>query len=296
MSPRIMQLISAILSMAVLVFSTEGHAQVAEKKTLTLAGAEKVVAAALSEARRLKTTGAVAVVDDGGNLLALSRIDGTFAAAGRISTGKARTAALFKKPTRAFEEIIGKGRTAMIALEDFTPLEGGIPLTVDGQIVGAVGVSGAASAQQDEELAVAAAAALSAPVSPRGEAPVTIVPHDKVAAAFQRGSPLLEVADYKVHASHRSGPGQVEIHTHDTDIIHVLKGQATLVTGGTVVAAQTVQPEEIRGTSLQGGEARQITAGDVVVVPSGVPHWFRDVPGPLDYYVVKVRAQNGSMP
>src|SRR5205814_2514603 len=149
-----------------LLFSTAVPAQVVEKKTLTLAGAEKVVAAALSEVRRLKTTGAVAVVDDGGNLLALWRIDGTLAAAGRISTGKARTAALFKKATRAFEEIIGKGRTAMIALEDFTPLEGAIPLTVDGQIVGAVGVSGAASAQQDEELAVAAAAALSAPASP----------------------------------------------------------------------------------------------------------------------------------
>src|SRR2546428_7592936 len=226
MSHRIAQLIPAIASVALLLFSTAVPAQVAEKRTLTLAGAEKVLAAALSEARRLKTTGAIAVVDDGGNLLALSRIDGTFAAAGRISAGKARTAALFKKPTRAFEEIIGKGRTAMIALEDFTPLEGGIPLTVDGQIVGAVGVSGAASAQQDEELAVAAAAALSAPASPRAEAPVTIVPHDKVAAAFQRGSPLLEVADYKGHARHRSGPGPGEIHTHDTDINHVLKGEA----------------------------------------------------------------------
>src|SRR2546428_8432019 len=98
-------------------------------------------------------------------------------AAGRISAGKARTAALFKKPTRAFEEIIGKGRTAMIALEDFTPLEGGIPLTVDGQIVGAVGVSGAASAQPDEALAVAAAGARAWPASQRAEAPVTIVPH-----------------------------------------------------------------------------------------------------------------------
>src|SRR5437763_5517746 len=258
MSHRIVQLIPAIASVALLLFSTPVPAQVAEKRTLTLAGAEKVLAAALSEARRLKTTGAVAVVDDGGNLLALSRIDGTFAAASRISTGKARTAALFKKPTGAFEEIIGKGRTAMVALEDFTPLVGGIPLIVDGQIVGAVGVSGAATAQQDEELAVAAAAALSAPPSAHAEEPVTIVPHDKVAAAFQRGSPLIEVADYKIHASHRSGPGQVEIHTHDTDIIHVLKGQATLVTGGTVVAAQTVQAAEIRGASVQGGEVRQI--------------------------------------
>ncbi len=290
-----MYLIRRVAALAFLVFSIQAHAQVTERKALTLAGAEKVLAVAVSEARRLKTTGAIAVVDEGGNLLALSRIDGTFPAAGRISIGKARTAALFKKPTRAFEEIIGKGRTAMVALEDFTPLQGGIPLTVDGQIVGAVGVSGAASSQQDEDLAVAGAAALSAPSSPRAEA-VTIVPHDKVAAAFQRGSPLLEVGEYKVHASHRTGPGHVEIHTYDTDIIHVLKGQATLVTGGTVVSPQTEQPEEIRGTSLQGGEARRIGEGDVIVVPNGVPHWFREVPGPLDYYVVKVRAQNGSMP
>ena len=290
-----MRPIKYLLALVVTMVSTQAHALVAEKKSLTLAGAEKVVAAALSEARRLRTTGAVAVVDDGGNLLALERIDGTFAAAGRISIGKARTAALFKKPTRDFEAIIGKGRTAMVALEDFTPLQGGIPLSVDGQIVGAVGVSGAASAQQDEELAVAAAAAVATPSAPRAEVPVTVVPHDQVAAAFQRGSPLLEVADYKVHASHRTGPGQVEIHTRDTDIIHVLKGQATLVTGGTAVSPQTIQPEELRAASLQGGQARQITAGDVVVVPNGVPHWFREVPGPLDYYVVKVRAP-GSMP
>ena len=155
-----MRFIASISALAVVLLSTQAHAQVVDKKSLTLAGAEKVVAAALSEARRLKTTGAVAVVDEGGNLLALSRIDGTFAAAGRISTGKARTTALFKKPTRAFEEIIGNGRTAMVTLDDFTPLQGGIPLTVDGQLVGAVGVSGAASAQQDEELALAGVRAL----------------------------------------------------------------------------------------------------------------------------------------
>jgi glc operon protein GlcG len=281
--------------LAALVLAAQTHAQVAEKKSLALAGAEKVVAAALAEARQLQTTGAVAVVDDGGNLLALSRIDGTFPAAGRISAGKARTAALFRKPTRAFEDIIGKGRTAMVALEDFTPLAGGVPLSVDGQVVGAVGVSGAASAQQDEELALAAAAGFNA-LSARAEAPVTVVPREKVAAAFQRGSPLLELADYKVHASHRTGPGQVEIHTYDTDIIHVLKGEATLVTGGTVVSPQTVAPEEIRAASVQGGETRRIAQGDVVVVPNGVPHWFRDVPGPLDYYVVKVRAASGRTP
>lgn len=101
----------------------------------------------------------IAVVDEGGNLMALERVDGTFASGANISIGKARTAALFQRPTRVFEEIIGKGRTAMVALNDFTPLQGGVPITVDGQIVGAVGVSDAASEQQDEELAMTAAVA-----------------------------------------------------------------------------------------------------------------------------------------
>src|SRR3989475_6888094 len=134
-------------------------AQTVEKKTLTLKGAESVIAAAKAEAQKLQAPGGViAVVDDGGNLMALERLDGTFAAGANISIGKARTAVLFKRPTRFFEELInsnGKGRTVMAALNDFTPLIGGIPVTVDGQIVGGVGVSGAASAAQDEELAIA---------------------------------------------------------------------------------------------------------------------------------------------
>src|SRR6185369_6896476 len=98
------------------------------------------------------------------NLMAVERLDGTFAAGAMISIGKARTAALFRKPTKFFEDVVNKGRTAMTALPDFTPLQGGVPI-MDGpdgrQIVGAVGVSGAASAQQDEEIAMAAAAAIS---------------------------------------------------------------------------------------------------------------------------------------
>jgi glc operon protein GlcG len=152
--------ISAILF--VFCLFSAASAQFVEKKTLSLDGAEKVIAAAKAEAKRVGAPGGViAVVDDGGNLVALARLDGTFAAGANISIGKARTAALFKKPTRAFEEIIKNGRTAMVALNDFTPLQGGVPIIADGQIVGAVGVSGAASAQQDEELAIAAANAFS---------------------------------------------------------------------------------------------------------------------------------------
>jgi glc operon protein GlcG len=136
------------------------HAQAtAAKKTLTLEGAKKAIAAAVAQAREAGATGVVAVVDDGGSLMALERIDGTFAAGADISIGKARTAVLFRRPTRFFEEVIGKGRTAMVAV-DFTPLQGGVPILVDGQVVGGIGVSGAASAAQDEELALAGAAAL----------------------------------------------------------------------------------------------------------------------------------------
>jgi glc operon protein GlcG len=135
-------------------------AQVADRKVLTLDGAKKAAAAAAANARAHGEGAAIAVVDDGGNLISVERLDGTFPAGARISIGKARTAALFKKPTSAFEDIIRNGRTPMIALEDFTPLQGGVPIVVDGAVVGAIGVSGAASAQRDEEVAKAGAAAL----------------------------------------------------------------------------------------------------------------------------------------
>jgi glc operon protein GlcG len=137
------------------------QAQTVEKKGLNLEGAKKVIAAASAEAKiKNAPGGAIAVVDEGGNLVAVERLDNTFAAGANISIGKARTAVMFKRPTKFFEDVINKGRTAMTTLNDFTPLQGGIPIIVDGQIIGAVGVSGAASAQQDEELAIAGANAL----------------------------------------------------------------------------------------------------------------------------------------
>jgi len=149
------------LATAVVVWVTAARsAEVADKKALTLDGAKKVAAAAATEAARNNEGAAIAVVDDGGNLMYLERIDGTFAAGARISIGKARTAALFKKPTAAFEDIIKNGRTAMVALEDFTPLQGGVPIELDGKVVGAIGVSGAANQQRDEAVAKVGAAAL----------------------------------------------------------------------------------------------------------------------------------------
>jgi hypothetical protein len=118
---------------------------------------------------------------------------------------------------------------------------------------------------------------------------VTLVDHGHVSGAFAKGKPLIEVEDYKIHASRREGPGIAEIHTRDTDIAYVLQGSATLVTGGSVVDVKSIGPEELRGSAIKGGETRQLAPGDVVVIPNGVPHWFKEVKAPFLYYVVKVR-------
>jgi glc operon protein GlcG len=104
--------------------------------------------------------------------------------------------------------------------------------------------------------------------------------------------PLVRGINYKVDASHRDEPGVVEVHARDTDIIYMLEGTATPVTGGTLVDGKTIEPGEIRGRESTGGETRVITKGDVVVIPNGTPHWFKEVQGPSNYYVVKVRAVN----
>lgn len=149
------------LSLSLFVMAATSQAQVGDKKALTLDGAKKIIAAAVAEAKSKNAPGsAIAVVDDGGNLVALERLDNTFPAGANISIGKARTAALFKRPTKVFEDIINKGRTTMVALPDFTPLQGGVPIVYEGEVIGAIGVSGAASAQQDEEIAIAGANAV----------------------------------------------------------------------------------------------------------------------------------------
>jgi len=120
------------------------------------------------------------------------------------------------------------------------------------------------------------------------EPEVTYIPAAQVAATFAKGAPLLELSDLKVHASRRETPGLVEVHQRDTDVFYVLEGSATLVTGGRMVDGKTVAKDELRGSSIEGGQTRRIAKGDVIVIPRGVPHWFREVPGPLTYFAVKV--------
>jgi glc operon protein GlcG len=139
---------------------------IATTHTLTLEGANQVLAAAMAKAKERSAGGAIAVVDGGGALIAFQRIDGTFAAGATVSLGKARTSAIFKKPTKVFEDSINGGRTALVAVHEMTPLQGGVPIIVDGQVIGAIGVSGAHSQQEDEEIALAGAAAVLSPASP----------------------------------------------------------------------------------------------------------------------------------
>lgn len=262
---------------------------------LTLAAARQALQAGTAAAQRLKAPGgSIAVVDTGGHLVMLERLDGSFPASAAVAIEKARTAAVFRMPTRNFEDAVNKGRTALVAVDVMLPLRGGVPLMRGGQVVGAVGVSGAASAQQDDEIADAIATTFgSAPgtaMASHGVEPVTSLATADVTAAFAVGKPLLENEHFKVHASRRESAGMAEVHTRDTDIVYVLQGGATLVTGGTVVGGKTTATDEIRGDSITGGETRRLVKGDVIVVPNGVPHWFKQVDGPLLYYVVKVTA------
>jgi mannose-6-phosphate isomerase-like protein (cupin superfamily) len=117
---------------------------------------------------------------------------------------------------------------------------------------------------------------------------VLVIDHAKVKAAFDAGSTLLKTPDYKVLAGRRVMPGEVELHEHDTDIFYIVEGSATFVTGGTTVEPRQVSNGEIRGKSINGGTPHHLSKGDIILIPTGVPHQFVEVSGTFLYYVVKV--------
>ena len=151
---------SPLIILALCTAVVSAQAQVTQsKKVLTLEGAKAVASAAAAEAKRGNEGASIAIVDDGGNLMYLERIQPTFQMGATISTEKARTAALFQKPTKILEDAIVGGRTPLLNAWS-APLNGGEPIVVDGQVVGAIGVSGASSAARDAVIATAGAAAL----------------------------------------------------------------------------------------------------------------------------------------
>jgi len=148
-----------MLAAALAAGATSLHADLPTKHVLTLAAAKKIAAAAEAEALKRGATVVIAVVDDGGHLIVLERLDDTQVASVEVAIGKARTAAIFRRPSNVFEDQIRNGRAATLVLPGATPLQGGLPILVDGKVVGAIGVSGN-TPQEDEDIAKAGAAVI----------------------------------------------------------------------------------------------------------------------------------------
>jgi mannose-6-phosphate isomerase-like protein (cupin superfamily) len=117
---------------------------------------------------------------------------------------------------------------------------------------------------------------------------VTFVGHDTVAEALAKGGSLVTASNLTVSGNHRMVPGQVEVHERETDIFYVVEGEATVVTGGTMVGGRQTGPGQLRGTDVQGGESRRLQKGDVMVIPAGIPPWFKAVSPTINYLTVKV--------
>jgi mannose-6-phosphate isomerase-like protein (cupin superfamily) len=134
-----------------------------------------------------------------------------------------------------------------------------------------------------------AAQAAPAPTAPKPDANgVILIDGATTREAFTKGRPLIETGAYKIHASRRDAPGIAELHDKDTDILYILDGTATFVTGGRTVDPKTTGPGETRGTRVEGGTSRTVAKGDIIIIPAGVPHQFSEVKGPILYYTVKV--------
>jgi quercetin dioxygenase-like cupin family protein len=121
---------------------------------------------------------------------------------------------------------------------------------------------------------------------------VMFFPKDQVSQSFAKGAVLYNgnpERNYRVHVFHRDKAGEVEVHTKDTDVFYILEGSATLATGGIMVAGKETAPSEMRGASIEGGVVRQITKGDVLIIPANVPHWFSEIQQPITYFGVKIR-------
>ena len=118
---------------------------------------------------------------------------------------------------------------------------------------------------------------------------VILIDHQKMAAGFTKGGTALNTGAFQILTSHRIETGQVEVHAQYGDIMYVVEGSATVVTGGTVVEGKTTAPGEIRGKSITGGTANHLVPGDVLVIQAGTPHWFQQVDKLVNYYVVKPR-------
>jgi mannose-6-phosphate isomerase-like protein (cupin superfamily) len=118
---------------------------------------------------------------------------------------------------------------------------------------------------------------------------VVYVPAAKVTASMTTPGTLASGSDHNVSMSRRDRAGQSEVHDTETDVFYIMEGSATFVTGGTIVDAKTTAPGQIRGTGITGGTTHTLAKGDVIVIPKGTPHWFKEVPEVVVYFVVKAK-------
>src|ERR671925_518166 len=249
---------------------------------LTYAGARQVAEAVGRAAAERGVAPVVSAVDAGGALIYLHRPDDAQVASVEVTTDKARTAAIYRRESKDFEDQASGGRPSALHLARAVPLQGGVPIEYDGEVIGAVGVSGASSADEDRELALIGASSLR--------------PSSNGAAFFDSnaveagGGLLLDTHRYKLDAGRRTGPGEVEYHEDVVDVMHVVQGRATVLTGGEMVEPHEVAPGELRAGSVEGGTSHELAEGDVLAIPNGVPHQFTEVSDPFLYFVVKVAA------
>jgi uncharacterized protein GlcG (DUF336 family) len=265
-----------------------------EVPALTYEGAKLAAEAAGAEAARRGVHPVISAVDAGGALMYLVRPDHAQVASVEVTTDKARTAAIYRRPSKDFEIQASGGRPSALHLARAVPLQGGIPIEHRGAVIGAIGVSGATSADEDNELAQIGAAAIAAAMSDANgnghRNGAAFFSAADVSERFTRGGLLLDTPAYKIDAGRREAPGEVEYHEHTVDVMHVLEGNATVVLGGDMRDVREVAPGELRAAAVEGGERRDLRPGDVLAIPSGVPHQFVDVAQPFLYFVVKVAA------
>ncbi|HEY6273031.1 MAG TPA: hypothetical protein VIX19_13700 [Terriglobales bacterium] len=122
---------------------------------------------------------------------------------------------------------------------------------------------------------------------------VIVFDKDAVDQGFAKGATLYngntEGRNYRVHTLRRDAPGEVEVHTKDTDIFYILDGSATFVTGGVMNGGRDTAPDEKRGASMTGGTTYHLSKGNIVIIPANVTHWFKELQAPVTYLVIKVR-------
>jgi glc operon protein GlcG len=275
---------AASIAGAQVAFST------AEVAALTYEGARLAAEAVGAEAARRGVSPVVSAVDAGGALMYLLRPDAAQVASVEVTTDKARTAAIYRRPSKDFEDQASGGRPSALHLARAVPLQGGIPIRYQNEVIGAIGVSGATSADEDQELAIigAEAAERAAVSSNGGGNGATFISSDTLRKKFQKGGLLLDTHGYKIDAGRREAPGEVEYHEREVDVLRVVEGTATVVTGGEMLDSREVAPGELRARSVKGGTKHELHEGDVLAIPSGVPHQFVEVSEPFLYFVVKV--------